>query len=200
MAKKSFEIKTLELSLVPTDTGRLWDKPWNIIRNKDSVYVGTFTFKGRANNGVIVVEISIKEQYRRKGYGTQTLRGIRNWVIGRDGVNKINGVINNDDEVAMGFLVKNNYELTKVDGRKATYELKSVDMPWIPICVSLFSSAGLAIGFTVHQVLTGVVVGLVMGVIMGIIFKNVTKKRREEATKAALEAANNNNKNKKKKR
>ncbi len=194
MAKNYVEVKTISLTVLPTDTGRLWDKPWNIIRNSDGTYVGKIQFKGRAVGGTIEMDVTIKENYRRMGYGHQALKGLIAWAIGRDGINTVEATIYSDNEAAIRLLEKNSFEKAEVIGKKVKYVRKNGSIPWIPICISMFASAGFAVGFTIHQPWTGIIIGALMGVVMGFLFKRTTdKKRQENKAKAA-------NKNRKKKR
>lgn len=197
MAKNIFSIETRDLTLVPSDNGNLWTKPWNIKTKKGEYNVGKISFLGRAEGGVARAQITINEESRRKGYGSQALKGFTDWAVGRDGIYVVEGTVYTDNEAAVALLKKNNFQEDEVIGRKARYVYKRSSIPWIPVCVCLFVSAGFAIGFTVHQIPQGLIIGAALGLVMGLIFTRRTKKAQEAVMNSRSDAKDNKNKKKK---
>lgn len=60
----------------------LWLTNWAIIHKEDKQIVGFIMIKGCPNeNGEVIVGYGIDESYRRKGYATEALQGLTQWIF-----------------------------------------------------------------------------------------------------------------------
>lgn len=60
----------------------LWLTNWAIINKTENKIIGFIMLKGCPNEfGEVIVGYSIDEEYRRKGYATEALKGLIDWIF-----------------------------------------------------------------------------------------------------------------------
>jgi RimJ/RimL family protein N-acetyltransferase len=60
----------------------LWLTNWAIVLKEENQIIGFIMIKGYPNEfGEVILGYGIDEEYRRKGYATETLKGLTEWVF-----------------------------------------------------------------------------------------------------------------------
>ena len=70
----------------PEDWG--WYALWLIVR-KDGAQIGSLSFKGVPENGIVELGYGISEEYRNLGYATEAVETILAWAFDQPGVNSV---------------------------------------------------------------------------------------------------------------
>lgn len=64
----------------------MWYTNWAIIHKEENVIIGYIILKGLPNEfGEVIVGYDIEEMYRRKGYATEALGRLIQWIFGHSG-------------------------------------------------------------------------------------------------------------------
>lgn len=60
----------------------LWLTNWAVVLKEENQIIGFIILKGCANeNGEVIVGYGIEEKYRQKGYATEALKGLTEWIF-----------------------------------------------------------------------------------------------------------------------
>lgn len=60
----------------------LWLTNWAVVLKEENRIIGFIMIKGCPNeNGEVIVGYGIEEEYRRKGYATEALKGLTQWIF-----------------------------------------------------------------------------------------------------------------------
>lgn len=121
--------EALEETILPNvaDTGKnhLFSTLWAIILKKESRMVGDICFVGEpAEDGEIEIGYGTYDDFRGKGYMTEAVACIIEWVKRQDNVKSIFAQTAKDNPASWHILERNHFEKVDEDGNLLSWRLK----------------------------------------------------------------------------
>jgi [ribosomal protein S5]-alanine N-acetyltransferase len=78
----TYAMKVRHRKVLEDEANTLWLTNWAIILKEQNCIIGFIILKGYPNeHGEVIVGYGIEEHYRLKGYATEALKGITEWIF-----------------------------------------------------------------------------------------------------------------------
>ncbi len=100
---------------------------WIVIEKDEKAIIGGICFHGEPdNNGEVEIGYGIDNDYRNKGYMTETIAGLIHWAKNRNEIKTIKALTDKSNLPSLQVLKKNNFKISEQDENMFTmkYELK----------------------------------------------------------------------------
>lgn len=101
---------------------------WIVIEKDEKAIIGGICFHGEPdNNGEVEIGYGIDNDYRNKGYMTETIAGLIHWAKNRNEIKTIKALTDKSNLPSLQVLKKNNFKISEQDENTFTmkYELKN---------------------------------------------------------------------------
>jgi ribosomal-protein-alanine N-acetyltransferase len=103
---------------------------WIIIEKNEKAIIGGICFHGEPDErGEVEIGFGIDNDYRNKGYMTETISGLINWIHKRDDIKTIKALTDKTNQPSIQVLKKNNFKNSGEDENFVTmkYECNQRD-------------------------------------------------------------------------
>ena len=187
MNKKKYGFRSGDLMIKPVDEENLWEEKWDIILvTNDNTRIGWFSFAGNKERGTIPIQIEIEPLYRHRGYGTASLKMIREWAFLHKDIFEIEAVVSNEDKETIhaleraGFIYREG--LTVETGAMEKYSITRQKASWMGIYIIIGIFAGMILGITLGYIWVGLGVSIFLGIVLASYLDYQEKKWREKIT------------------
>ena len=170
------------LRIVPTDEGKLWDSDWVILLKKENKEIGTASFAGEKILGTVPVTVHLQPEYRNRGYGTQVLKMLVEWVFHFKNVYEVKAVIDRDNDKALHALSKAGFVYRSYDGREETHTVLKPKTTWMGLYLMIGIVFGMVFGILIGNLFLGFGIGMIICLSIGAGMDLKERKYRESVT------------------
>lgn len=184
-----YSIKTKEMLIEPVDENNIWEGDWNITyRPKDEkpVIIGTANFAGEKMLGTVPISVTLQEDYRNKGLGTEVYKLMTGFAFGFSNIYEVKAVTEEENDKCRYALEKAGFVHRSTEHHQETLSITKPKSAWLALYVYIGFLVGLVLGIVINSVWVGLVIGLVIGLFLGSIMDNNEKKKRTKVTGNSL--------------
>ena len=169
MKKAGFILKDRDILIIPRDEEKLWDAPWDIIRNDDEKEkIGIVSFEGEKEMGAVPITIEIFENYyRNRGFATLALRMMTEWAFSFKNVFEIKAVTKHENSAAIAALQKAGFVYRTHEHETEYYSIIKQKTSWTGLYLIIGIVAGLIVGFVFSNQWLSLAVAIIVGLVVG---------------------------------
>ncbi len=178
-----YTVKTKEILIEPVDEADIWEGQWTITltpKDEKPVVIGSLTFAGEKVMGTVPISVTLDEEYRNKGYGTEVYKMMVDFAFGFRDIYEVKAVTEDQNDKCRYALEKAGFVHRNTEHHIETLSITKPKSAWLGLYVYIGVIAGLVIGIVIGSNWVGMVIGIVIGLFVGSIMDSEAKKRREE--------------------
>ncbi len=110
------------LSESPDMAGKLC---WFIVEKERNIVIGSIGFKAMPDkNGIVEIGFGIDHAFRQKGYATEAVRGLTNWALSQNDIQKVVAECEPDNKPSVRVLKKAGMQKTGIERDMIKWEIK----------------------------------------------------------------------------
>ncbi len=192
-ASAKYTIKTPELLLQkqdPQQEGEAVIIKWDVLSREDiePKLIGEVRVFGPAKLGVVSMDFSVEKPYRDKGYATQAVKLIVQWIFSQKDIYEVTAGVMNDNDAGIivlekaGFVYRSSERIGETMEKKEFYSIMKAKSAWTGLYLILGVFFGLALGVLLSSMIVGFVIGVVAAVLAGCVMDRKIEQHREEVT------------------
>ncbi len=184
-----YSIKTKTMLIEPVDSEDIWEGVWNITykpKDEEPVKIGTATFAGEKLLGTVPISVTLDEEYRNKGYGTEVYKLMTDFAFGFRNIYEVKAVTEEENDKCRYALEKAGFVHRNTAHHIETLSITKPKSAWLALYVYIGLLVGLVLGIVVASMWVGLVIGLVIGLLLGNIMDKNANKEREKITGSSL--------------
>lgn len=161
------------------------DNPWNdewliMLKEDDKRVIGSVSFKGNKQRGLVPISMNLDERYQNQGYGTLAFKMMVDWAFLHSDVYEIEAVTEHENDKCICALEKAGFVYRQAENNIETYSIKKPKTTWLGLYIFVGFIAGFLIGIVFANLWLGLVIGLLIGSLLGLNLDAGAKKARQE--------------------
>ncbi|MCR4990176.1 MAG: GNAT family N-acetyltransferase [Lachnospiraceae bacterium] len=167
----------------------VWYADWVIFLKEsktEKTPIGVIRFDGKPELGKLNITFETEEKYRDRGYMSQALKALSNYLFLHKDIYEIIAVVILDNDPALKALTNAHFVYRRTenhDGVKSeTYSIIKPASDWSGLYLVIGLIAGLALGIILSNPAVGTITGVLVGFGVGRVMDNRIKKEREQIT------------------
>lgn len=162
---------------------RQWYTPWKMTLKNENTYIGTLGFKGAPRENTVEIGYGIFPEYEGKGYTTEAVQAMTQWVFGKEGVIFVEAETEPDNKASLRVLEKCGFTPDGEGKEGPRFVLESPLTNWMTIYMLFGLSIGMSLGSSFGSMGIGMSLGICFGLSIGAALDAFAKKEREKLRK-----------------
>lgn len=164
-----------------------WYTYWEILlrdRTKIVRNVGFAFFNGPAVRGEVELNLFIEPRDRDKGYGTEAIKALVEWVFLQKDIYEISTWVDFEQDAYVKILYKGGFVFRYRDKekKKERYSIIAPKSSWSGLYLIIGVIVGLMVGAVLGNFAAAIAAGLIIGILVGVILDNKIAEHRAEIT------------------
>lgn len=183
MSENNYVVKSPKLTITPSDESRPWDTDWIITLTKEEdKQIGTLSLAGEKVLGTIPLQVNLVEEYRNKGYGTEVITMMVNWLFRIKSIYEVSAETDKENDKAVKALQKSGFVYRSIDGRTEHYSITKPKTAWTGLYLFIGVFLGLIFGIVFSHILISMAAGIIISTSIGLSLDMAANKEREKIT------------------
>ncbi|MBO7599670.1 MAG: GNAT family N-acetyltransferase [Lachnospiraceae bacterium] len=177
--------KSSKLLIEPTDETDLWEKDWEIKLKRDTPEtIGTISFAGEKNMGMVPIKIELQKEFRNRGFGTEALKMMTDWAFYHRNIYEVSAVTGFENDPYIHALEKAGFVYRSRDKASETevYTITKQPSNWTGLYIAIGVVIGLILGLVFSNLWLGMAAGVVICSLTGLSMDVKERKEREDVT------------------
>ncbi len=165
-----------------TDENDPWNAEWEIRSTYDDELIGSASFVGEKARGTVPLQLTLKDQYRNKGYGTEIFRMMVNWAFSHSNVYEVSAVCDKENDSCIFALEKAGFVFRSKEGTEEYYSITKSRTSWMGLYIIIGFNVGLVLAIVLNSTWTGLGIGMLICIAIGATMDQKANKKRENIT------------------